>query len=404
VKGKNKVTWVVFCVFLLVLIGGWIYSVRLGDTLRYWDEEEYFIYVKNFLNTRNFTFDGNHPTALRPPGYPFILMALGAVGVDRIGLRMLNFVALAASIIILYFWLKDHLDAIAGLIAVGLTVCYPVLFYAAGTFFPQTLGASLLLLTLYIITKKTVRIWHAGIAGLLFGYLILTIPIFIFGILLIGIWLTWREHAWRTAVLFVLATGLVIGIWTLRNYRVFNTFVYVATDSGFNFLMGNAPETTPNSGLTIDFNKYKNEAAGLDEIQADAYYRNRAVQFILDDKMHAISLYVLKVLNFFNFRNEMLTQGESSSLRDIVMLLGYGGLILILLIRIASFRYFKFSDLESFLLVFYLLSAFVYAVFFTRIRFRLPFDYLLIAFDAIFLRNVIKRWSEHQNPLNGDQM
>jgi hypothetical protein len=248
-----------------------------------------------------------------------------------------------------------------------------------------------------------VRIWHAGIAGLLFGYLILTIPIFIFGILLIGIWLTWREHAWRTAVLFVLATGLVIGIWTLRNYHVFNTFVYVATDSGFNFLMGNAPETTPNSGLTIDFNKYKNEAAGLDEIQADAYYRNRAVQFILDDKMHAISLYVLKVLNFFNFRNEMLTQGESSSLRDIVMLLGYGGLILILLIRIASFRYFKFSDLESFLLVFYLLSAFVYAVFFTRIRFRLPFDYLLIAFDAIFLRNVITRWSEHQKPLKGDQ-
>jgi len=399
VKGKNKVTWIVICVCLLVLIGGWIYSVRLGDTLRYWDEEEYFIYVKNFLSTHTFTFDGVNPTAMRPPGYPFVLMALGAIGVDRIGLRMLNFVALAAAIVILYFWVKEHLDAIAGLIAVGLTVCYPVLFYAAGTFFPQTLGAALFLLTLYMITRKKVRIWQAIIAGLLFGYLILTIPIFIFGVLLIGIWLICREHAWRTAVLFVLATGLIIGIWTLRNYRVFNTFVYVATDAGFNLLMGNAPETTPNSGLTIDFNKYKNEAAGLDEIQADTYYRDRAIRFILDDKVHAIKLYFSKVLNFFNFRNEMLTQGESSSLRDIVMLLGYGGLILILLVRIVIFRTFRFSDLEFFLLVFYLLSALVYAVFFTRIRFRLPFDYLLIAFDTIFLRNVIARWSENRKPL-----
>ncbi len=385
-KEKNNIAWVIFVIALLVLIGGWIYSVRLGDTLRYWDEEEYFIYIKNFLSTHIYTFDGINATALRPPGYPFILMLFGALGVGRIGLRMLNFVALAGSFIILYYWLKEHLDATAGLIAIGLSICYPVLFYAAGTFFPQTLGAAIFLLVLYFFTKKPLRIWQAAVAGLIFGYLVLTIPIFIFGALLICLWLILRDHAWRTAAVFIVMSGLVIGIWTLRNYRVFNTFVFVATDSGFNFLMGNAPETTPNSGLTIDFNKYKNETSGMDEIQADAYYRNRAIQFIQNDKSHAVSLYFSKLLNFFNFRNEMLTQGESSSLRDLVMLLGYGSLILILLIRIVSFRLFKFTSFEVFLLLFYFLSAFVYAVFFTRIRFRLPFDYLLIAFDAVFLR------------------
>ena len=396
---KGKQIWFVLGIVLLLLLAGWIYSIRLGDTLRFWDEQEYFIYVKNFLVTHTFTFDGIHPTALRPPGYPFLLMAFEAIGADRVILRMLNFLALAASIVIFYLWLKEQSDARAGVIGVSLIVCYPVLFYAAGTFFPQTFGAFLFLLALYIVSKKPLTLWKAGIAGLVFGGLILTIPTFAFGIPLIGLWLVWRERAWRSVVLFVMAASLMIGIWTLRNYHVFNTFVFVTTDSGFNFLMGNAPETTPNSGLTIDFNKYKNEAVGLDEVQADAFYRSKAMQFILDNKTHVLQLYFLKVLNYFNFRNDMRTEGESSLLKDTVMLIGYGGLILILLLRIICFRLFRFSNWEILLLLFYLLSAFVYAVFFTRIRFRLPFDFLLIAVDALFLRNVVMRWFERSHAL-----
>lgn len=296
---KGKQTRFIFSIVLLILLAGCIYSIRLGDTLRYWDEQEYFIYIKNFLITHTFTFDGVHPTALRPPGYPLLLVFFAALGAGRVFLRMLNFVALAASVIILYLWLKEHADAKAGMIGVGLIVCYPVLFYAAGTFFPQTFGGFLFLLTLYLVSKKTLRLWHTGIAGLLLGVLILTIPIFAFGIPLIGVWLVWRERAWRFAVLFVMAAGLMIGIWTFRNFRVFHAFVFVATDSGFNFLVGNAPETTPNSGITIDFNKYLNETVSLDEVQADAFYRAKALGFILDDKKHAIQLYFSKLLNYF---------------------------------------------------------------------------------------------------------
>jgi 4-amino-4-deoxy-L-arabinose transferase-like glycosyltransferase len=391
---KNKEFIYVTAIVLLILIAGWIYSNQLGDTLRYWDEEEYFIYVKNYLSTHIFTYDGVHPTAMRPPGYPFLLMSLGAIGANRLILRMVNFLALTGSVLLIYSWLKEQSDAKTGVIGVGMIVLYPVLFYAAGTFFPQTVGAFLFLLTLYIILKKPIRLWQVGIAGLVYGGLILTIPTFTFGIPLIGLWLGWRERAWRNALIFLTTTVLVIGIWTIRNYRVFDTFVFVTTDSGFNFLMGNAPETTPNSGLTIDFNKYVNEAVGLDEVQADVFYRSKAFQFIIGNKNQAFLLYISKLLNYFNFRNEMLTQGESSSLRDIVMLAGYGSLLLLVIARIICFRQFRFFDWEIFLLLFYLFSAFVYAIFFTRIRFRLPFDYLIIIVDALFLRNIVVRWFE----------
>ena len=399
---KSKQTWIVLGVGLLILIAGLIYSIRLGDTLRYWDEEEYFIYVKNYLSSHIFSFDGIHPTAIRPPGYPFLLMIIASFGATRVILRMLNFIALAASVIIFYFWLKEQADSRAGLIGLGLIIFYPVLFYAAGTFFPQTIGTMFLIIALYLISKKKLRLWQVCVAGLVFGGLILTIPTFAFGIPLIGFWLVWREKTWKLALLFLTAASLMVGVWTFRNYRVFNTFVFVTTDSGFNFLMGNAPETTPNSGLTIDFDKYKNQAVDLNEVQADVFYREKAIGFISDNEAHAIQLYFLKVLNYFNFRNDMRTQGESSSLKDVVMLIGYGALILVFLVRIFCFRVLRFSDFEIFLSTFYLLSAFVYAIFFTRIRFRLPFDYLLMAVDALFLRNLLVNWFDHIRSLRGN--
>jgi hypothetical protein len=388
--------WIIAGLVVLVLAAGLIYSIHLGNSLRYWDEQEYFIYVKNFLGSHMFSFDGIQPTALRPPGYPFLLTIFKAAGAGWVVLRMLNFMALSGTAVILYLWLKEHLDAMAGVVGIVLMTGYPVLFYAAGTFFPQTFGGLLFLVTLYLVTKKPVRSWAAGLAGLLYGGLILTIPVFAFGIPLIAVWLCWRRRAWKPAVLFVIITSLIIGLWTVRNYRVFNAFVFVASDSGFNLLMGNAPETTPNSGISIDFNKYVSQTAGMNEVQADQYYRAKALQYILTDKGHALQLYLSKVLNYFNYRNDMLTQGESTSLSDLVMMIGYGMLILTIIIRIILFRILRFSDFELFLLTFYICSDFVYAVFFTRIRFRLPFDYLLIAVDALFLERVVKcvlaRW------------
>jgi len=391
-KWKDKQTWFLAAACVVVLAAGFIYSIKLGDSLRYWDEKEYFIYVKNFLSNHIFSFTGNLPTAQRPPGYPFLLMFFGLLGANHVALRMLNFIALAGSLIILYLWLKEQCDAWAGVIGLGLFACYPVLFYTAGTFFPQTFGAFLFLVALYLASKRPLRLWQAAAAGLVFGVLILTIPTFAYGIPLIALWMVLREKKWKSAVMFVVLSCLVIGIWTWRNYRVFHTFFFVTTDSGFNLLMGNAPETTPNSGLTIDFDKYKKLAAGLDEVQADAFYRNKAIGFILEDKTRAVRLYFAKFINYFNYRNDLRTAGEASSLNDLVMLMGYGGLILVLLVRIAAFRKIRFTDLEILLLILYLISAAVYAVFFTRIRFRLPFDYLLIAVDAMFLRQLIIRW------------
>jgi len=74
------------------------------------------------------------------------------------------------------------------------------------------------------------------------------------------------------------------------------------------------------------------------------------------------------------------------------MALGYGLLTSILVVRLALGRRDPLSSLEVLLLALYLGGGMAYAVYFTRIRFRLPFDWLLIVVDALFLARVLARW------------
>lgn len=108
-------------------------------------------------------------------------------------------------------------------------------------------------------------------------------------------------------------------------------------------------------------------------------------------------LYGRKLLYWFAPRNQLvsdrLVPGGSGAgpgwLRDGLMVLGYGLLMSILAVRLALARRLPFSSLEVLLLVLYLGGGMAYAVYFTRIRSRLPFDWLLIAVDALFLARVL---------------
>lgn len=72
------------------------------------------------------------------------------------------------------------------------------------------------------------------------------------------------------------------------------------------------------------------------------------------------------------------------------MLVTYYPLLALMLLRLMLRRRVPVSPFEGYLLALYLLGALVQAVFFTRIRFRVPFDLLLIALDALFLSYLIE--------------
>lgn len=226
---------------IIVLILGLLYCSYLGDELRFPDERQYTTIAKSIVADLIFSFDGVSPTAFRPPGYPLFMAAILSAGGETFHLRFANFVALAASIWLMHLLLKEHRFRISAAIVPLMFFGYPVLFYTAGTLYPQTLGGTLLVCTLYFLSRNTsISILGAGFS---YGTLILTISLFALTLPIIALWPILLKRERRSVVLvslFIVVTVSLVGAWTYRNYRVFERLVPISTNSGLNLLLGNS--------------------------------------------------------------------------------------------------------------------------------------------------------------------
>jgi hypothetical protein len=206
-------------------------------------------------------------------------------------------------------------------------------------------------------------------------------------------WIYQKNRIPFQVALTIVTACLVVGIWSLRNFTVYNTFVFVTSNSGVNLLIGNSENTTPDGDWGIvDISNYEQKAAGLNEIQKDQYYRNQAIDYILTHKLASLKMYFLKFLNFFNYRNELVTKSEVSVARELLILVSYGPLLLIAIASLILSKTFTLSSFEILWFTAYLVDALVSAVFVTRIRYRVPFDFVLIMIVAVFIDKLIIKW------------
>ena len=371
-------------VFLFV---GIIYSSALAPVPRYTDEQEYFSLADHLVHGPGFSLDGVHLTASRPPGYPFFLAGIRAVGGGFVACRVVQVLLLGATLL-LVSRLCDDRKAFAGLLVVtGLVICYPVLLYTGATLYPQTLAGFLFALALALILKSPGRPIYQVAAGLTFGALILTVPTFLFTLVVVlGAARFFKIIRWIDVLAVFLFASLLVATWTVRNAICFQRFVPVATNSGLNFLEGNNGQSNAEAAANIGMAPYYQIAAecGLDEFQTDQFYREAAFAWIQRHPGDALALYFEKVANFFNVVNvySSQSQAEVSPARQVVLATGYLLLLGLLGWRLVETKRFPLTAREKLFLSVYVLSAFTSAIFFTRIRHRLPFDYLIIAVVA----------------------
>ncbi len=389
-KIKINAKLIIYCLIIIYFLAGIIYSIKLGNNLRYPDEKEYYTLSENLINSFLYTLNGESLTAYRPPVYPFFLALFRFLGFNIVLLRIVNFALLSIIFLIVHKLLSIKTNELSSLIFSVLIIIYPVIFYTAGTLYPQVLITFLIVLILYLLyNNKDFSLSKCIFTGILFGLLALTSPILISTIFVIAVWLyfTMLRHKIKVLIIIFLVSLSVTAIWTVRNYIAFDHFVLISTNGGINLLLGNSEYTEPNSGINVNINKYEKAADHFNEVEQDHYYRNKALKFILHNKKHSIYLYFQKVLNYFNYKNELYVQSESSNLRNIIMLISYGILLLLFLTRLFFFKRIKMSNLEMLIYIIYISNAFFSAIFFTRIRFRIPFDILLIIALSIFLFN-----------------
>jgi len=373
--------------FVVALI---TYAIKTGDTIRFPDESHYLLLAQNLATTGHYTIDGSNPTAFHPPAYPLLLAAGMKLGLPITALRVVNASTLLACMALLYILLRKTSIEQAR-IAVLLIMAYPVLFYTASTFYPQIPAAALFLSALVLLfSNAPLTPDRSFAAGLLLGCAILMVPTFGFVLLFTATFIAIHPLRYKmlaNAAVLICGAGIVIAPWVARNAVVFGRFIPVSTNNGVNLLLGNNENTTPNSGTTVDISRYEKSASTLSEIDANEFYTQSALNFIKTHPSESFKLYAGKVINYFNYENSLYMKTEQSRTRTLIMLLSYGLLLGLAVLRlIMTFRY-PLTLLEKYITWLYLLNAPVSAVFFTRIRFRLPMDILLtvIAASAVII-------------------
>lgn len=365
-------------------------AVHSGPTLRYGDEQAYEQLAAHLIHQHKYAADGVHLTAYRPPGYAWFLAAAEELGASNVALRILNAFTLILAQLFLFLVVSVYAAESTAVTALILTLAYPILFYTATLLFPQTLGAALLLCGIWLLIRpEPVSLKRGVAAGLVWGFLILTIPTFlVMAAVAIGA-VGWRNKQARSGLFAaVLTIAVLLGTWSYRNYRVFHAFVLVSTNGGVNLLLGNSDDATSNStsdSLAIHYVELGHSEPN--EVAADRYYSQQAKQWILHHPARATRLYFGKLVHYFGFVDHLVSDDNSSALvarnvRMEIMLVTWGPLLLLFFLRLALFRRFPLSFAEVLLAGLYILNAAVVSLFFTRIRFRIPMDWLLIAVDA----------------------
>ena len=371
-------------------------AVKSGDQLRYLDERDYELRAKSLISGQGYVNAEGRPTAYRPPGYPLLLAAVYEVWPRPLAAKLLNALMLAG-----IGWLLGEIVSVVTpqgkVFAPLLILLYPVFVYTATTLYPQVFGTLLFAGCVFCLVRFPDSVLSAAVCGLIFGVLILAVPSFllILPVLAVFLLVSKRHDPWRasqSAAALVFCAAIVVNPWTIRNAITFKTFIPVSTNSGVTFLLGNCENAGVNTGPNVDISRYEVETKGMDEVQTDIHHKRAAMAWITGHPVDAAKLYLLKVANYFNFRNKLSSDSDSSFATDAVMFLSYYALLGAAIARCFLWRRYPFSPIERLCYFLYFGNALLSAIFFTRIRFRLPFDALLMVCVAIFLGHVLGAW------------
>lgn len=356
----------------------------LTSSLTWADEREYYTLAGNLFAHSIYSTNGHAPTAFRPPGYAFFLSWWFYLGSSVSFLRRVNLCLWLLSVLLTYKVTETLIGRRSAVMSTVLILAYPMLLYTAAFLYPQILGADLFLIFLYLHLRYRERSGVATAAtGLVFGFLILTLPIYVFALPAFHFLIKRRAGIFRAMIVASLAI-LLAGLWSVRNYRQFHSIFFIATQSGHELLVGNSEHTTA-TAVDAEISHEATLAADLklDEVQTDRLFRRAAIQWIAQHPARWVILYASKFLNWFNFRNDLLTKQESSTLKWTVSFVTWYSLLGLALCRVC-FDIRRLSAEEICLCVVYLTCAAVYAVFYTRLRYRVPFDYIVIILAAAF--------------------
>jgi hypothetical protein len=309
---------------LIVLAAALGVVLRLGFGLTYWvdkplthDEREYLALAWSLAHGRGFVYDESHDSGTaqrfgRAPGYPMFLAAIGAGTTEAHSSPRRVKIAqsfLGGLVVWLIGLIAFHAAGPAtGVAAAALAAVYPPLIWMPAYVFSETLYSWAALAAAVVLQLAVDRAGARGVreggplallAGALIGAAILIRPAMLLFLPLASLWLAWRRQ-YVLVVAMLATTAAVVAPWTLRNLRVHDRFVLVASEGGVTFWTGNHPmargegDLAANPDLKRAELQFRRAHPGLTAEQLEPLYYRDAFRFIRENPMWWVGLLARK--------------------------------------------------------------------------------------------------------------
>ena len=229
---------------LLLAITVRVYAVLSHPTTPVADAADYHRLATGLVQGRGYVNIAGRSTAWRPPAYPAFLAGIYTVfGVNVTAATIVQALLGGLTVLMLMALGAVILDWPRALIAGAIAAVYPVLIWLPRLLLSENVSLFLLLLTLtavvlYLRTSRIIWLIVFGVFCAL-NTLVRGSNLFLAVVVACGlIFIRWRTRAvsWNQlfAPLLVLAVTFLLPFvpWTVRNYRVFNEPIPIATQDG----------------------------------------------------------------------------------------------------------------------------------------------------------------------------
>ena len=296
---------------LIIVAAAAALALRLAFGFFYWvdkplthDEHEYLALARGVASGQGFVYDDTHDSGTaqrfgRAPGYPLFLAALDAgrpvPAHTPARVKVVQSVVGALTVWLIGVMALYCAGPRAGVWAAGISAVYPPLVSLPSYALSETLYSLVALVTAFslqlaIDRPDSDRAASQGTAlgllsGALAGLAALIRPAMLLYLPLAFAWLLFRRRP-ALAVAVVAAAIAVITPWTLRNMRVHERFVLIASEGGVTFWTGNHPlargegDLAANPDLKLAELAFRRAHPGLSPEALEAVYYREAFDWI----------------------------------------------------------------------------------------------------------------------------
>lgn len=290
------------------------------DTIPISDSKYYIEHAQRLTATGNYLNELGSKTAFWPVGLPALLAGMKFLFGDFIiAIKLFNIFINSSLILLLYKLFQKELTNKQMLLFLLAYTLFPNHLFSANVILTDFIFSFLFWLVLLLIVKRDNSFYLIVIVGIAIGIMCYFRPTaLVMPLLLFLIW--YKKDGFKFSAGRIVFISFIILLtlspWIYRNYKVFQDFVPVSTNGGFNFLMGN--HVNANGGLNFDF-EYDHFNNEVDE--SNKAYK-KALNDIVDNPINSLIRIPLKIFHSYKRGDSSITwalKNTSNRINEILL-------------------------------------------------------------------------------------